>query len=145
MSTPTPDEITAHVEALLRVPHVRSYTTLGEIRAENTPFWWMVRDVLGQLDSDRLPELGELASILSGAAARHGLRITTDPEPGELIQYRLVRRAANGWFLHDPSVSYESSQGGLDAAESDRAKYADPEGCCPRIVVVRLLPEGGKA
>ncbi|MBF6416927.1 hypothetical protein [Nocardia cyriacigeorgica] len=219
--TPTPDEITAARELLLRAPGVDGTTTLDEVAEIATPIRQFTRAVLAWFGEDRIGD-AEVQEQLITLAARHGLRITTNPEPtpaaawnepadwpirghapglytaystgdgegpavitedgrllikqdhptywadltdiyqsaqwpltpitvrtntapGELIQYRLVRRAANGWHLHDANASYAPFPGGLSAARADRAEASDTEGGGPRIAAVYLLPEGGKA
>lgn len=150
MTIPTPAEITAILATLRRIPGMNDATTIGEIEYANTPEYRTTRALRRyleeetNLDPDDIPSTRDLELALGRALAAHGLRITADPAPGELIQYRLVRQAANGHVMHDASVSYVPDQGGLNAAREDCAKYADPKGCCPRIAAVYLLPEGGQ-
>jgi hypothetical protein len=136
MSIPTPDEITSALATLHRMPYVRSDTTLAEIKGANTPFWWMTRDILGQLDSDSLPNPGELASILATCAARHGLRITTDP--GRLIGYAEARQHGvnEDWVVQDGT--WPSGPQGLADARKHKSTNTS-------LAAVYLLPEGGKA
>lgn len=218
--TPTPDEIAAARELLLRAPGVDGTTTLDEVAEIATPIRQFTRAVLAWFGEDRIGD-AEVQEQLIALATCHGLRITTDPEPspatawkepadwpipghapglytaystgdgegpavitedgrllikqdhptywadltdlyqsaqwpltpitvrantepGELIEYRLVRRAEIGWFLHDANTHYAPSPGGLLAARVDRAQISDTEDC-PRIAAVYLLPEGGKA
>lgn len=143
---PTPDEIAEALATLHRMPYVRADTTLAEIKGANTPFWWMVRDILGQLDSDRLPNPGELASILATSAAAHGLRITADPEPGQLVGYQHLDvigvqpydASADDVRHADAGIWYGPTVNGRRNALSDAGNDY-------RTGAVYLLPEGGKA
>ncbi len=144
MSTPTPDEITAAIELLRRASGVTDRHTLNDIERLNSPIHRMAEHLHSFWTASAPPNAAIVEEHIRVAAARHGLRITTDPASGELIQYRLVLRAANGWILHDEGSSYTASPGGLGAARVDCAEAADVEGCCPRIAALHLLPEGGQ-
>ncbi len=143
MATPTPDEITAALAVLRRMPGLCDNDTLGAYARANTPHRRMATDLLAWWNSPR-SSAHDLEQELADSAARHGLRITTDPDPGELIQYRLVRAAANGWLLQDPGTSYEPSAGGLSAARADRATFDNPFAVTPKLAALYLVPEGGQ-
>lgn len=141
--TPTPDEITAALDTLRRIPDIDDQATLGAIERSNYPLRWMARDLHAQLAVDFPEHPGALAIALSASAARHGLCITADPEPGELIQYRVLHPTPfkpTTWDLSrtQHAHKYEPTSEGLADAERDIAPGQ-------RIAAVYLLPEGGKA
>lgn len=144
--SPSPADITDAIMLLQSLPGTRGTDTLDQIEFANSPRGRMARTLISWINNPNIDlatfTAKDMADTLNKFAATQGLYITTDP--GELIQYRLARQAANGHVLHDASVSYAPDQGGLNAAREDCAKYADPEGCCPRIAALYLLPEGGK-
>lgn len=85
MSIPSPDEITAAHALLLRVPGFTGRTTLADVAAVMEPAALLaasMKDLLLERDVDiRDAHFMDIAALLSDLAARHGLRITTDPEP----------------------------------------------------------------
>ncbi|WP_446224950.1 hypothetical protein ACTWPB_07485 [Nocardia sp. IBHARD005] len=136
MTTPTPEEITAARELLLRVPGVDGGHSLNAVAEIASPLVQMARELRTWLQSStRTPDLGQLASQLESVAARHGLRITTDHEPappGSLIGYTHVRACGGDWVIATPARLYSSN-----VVRAER-----PTGL--RTVALYLLPEGGR-
>ncbi|MFC4124897.1 hypothetical protein [Nocardia rhizosphaerae] len=141
MSTPTPDEITAALATLRRIPDIDDQATLGAIERSNYPLRWMARDLHAQLAVDFPEHPGTLAIALSASAARHGLRITTDPgQPGDPVGYiTLVPRDGHfgrGWRQ---SSDYMWRADNLDEAVSHARDTGES------VAAVYLLPEGSQA
>lgn len=130
---PTPAEITEALAVLRAVPGVRDIDSLGVIERKNAPIWCMTRE-LNELT--RAPDLTPV--VLAEIAARHGLRITTDP--GELVGYTAVVpiNSDGGWMLDHGVGTY-----GSDDLDSIRSLVSRSGHQC--VVALRLLPEGGKA
>lgn len=170
MTNPTPEEITAALAVLRRVPGVRDIDSIGVIERKNAPIWRMTR------------ELNELAVatdltpvVLAEVAARHGLCITTDPEPAKDAAVAELRHAAslldtldgltdgsavidrNGvmwqrwttpglstrWWAHAPTLSNPS--GGQWSEGSGRWTAAALVAQRGSVRVIHVAPEGGKA
>ncbi|MEV4155440.1 hypothetical protein AB0J48_20660 [Nocardia salmonicida] len=137
--TPTPDEITAARELLLRVPGVRGTDTLNDIERQHTPTARMGRELVDWIN--RNPGRADLtgfgmASLLAEAAARHGLRITTDPGPGELIGHYCVQPYDDNG---EPWTAMHRVPGTLAEVRNSAAEDARR-----RVAVMYLLPEGGE-
>lgn len=136
MTAPTPDEITAALELLHRVPGVDGGHSLDAVAEIASPIVQMARELREWLKISRhTPDLGQLASQLESIAPRHGLRITTDPAPGELVGYYAVAPADEQ--MHVKWIARHLSPGTLaDAAEAARDRFDS------RVAAMHLLPEG---
>lgn len=138
MSTPTPDEITTALNTLLRVPGVDGGHSLNAVAEIASPLVQMARELRVWLHgSTQKPDLGQLASQLETFAARHGLRITTDPDPGELIGYDVARHDGDEWVVDGEDGHWSPTAEGLA-----RARMHSPDS---RVAALYLLPEGGQA
>ncbi len=137
MTIPTPDEITAALDVLRRVPGVDERSCLHDIGVDIRPDRLMARDVRAwaiRMGTDiALMADPEIADELDEIAASHGLRITRDP--GDLVGYTLARPCEDspGWVVSN-SGSWQPNDLGLAIAAALSHE---------RVVAVRLLPEGG--
>lgn len=144
MTIPTPDEITAALAVLRRMPGMCDNDTLGAYARANDPILRMARDLLHATADNPY----DIADNLVAIAARHGLRITTDPDPdpGKADGYRLMRPIDNGsaWApsMHGASC-YLPNSAGLASAYEDCALFSTASNPL-RVAAFRLLPEGGQ-
>ncbi|MGS2805365.1 hypothetical protein [Nocardia sp. MW-W600-9] len=132
MTAPTPEEVTAALAILRRIPEINEHATLGAIERTNTPLRWMARELNEIWSENGLPVWpGNIAAELETVAARHGLRIAADL--GEPIGYAIVEND------NTEVASYRVySRADLEEARANAAKRRGG-------VVVALLPEGGQA
>ncbi|WP_280304932.1 hypothetical protein [Nocardia neocaledoniensis] len=139
MTIPTPDEITAALDVLRRVPGVDERSCLHDIAVDIQHDRLMARDLRAwaiRKGTDlALMADAEIADALGEIAARHGLRIARDP--GELIGYSYAqpREFDPGWCLVDMAGTWQP--GDLDMAE-------EQVGGVQRVVALYLPAEGGQ-
>lgn len=135
MTTPTPAEIDEALAVLHRVPGVGGPSTLDAIAQRNHPMWRLGEDLAAWALNPR-NRTGATASTvtndLTEIAARHGLRITAEPDRGEVIELALVRQHPEdgrwvvcSYFRPDEAIPTDLL---LDGA---------------RVATMHLLPEGG--
>lgn len=136
MSTPTHDEITAAIMLLQSVPGIRGTDTLDQIERSNTPVRRMAADLRGWWTKSMSPNAVDLEIELRAAADRHGLRITTDPELGELIGHYCVEPDDRNKL---PWTTTHRIPGTIAEATEAAAQYGRR-----RIAALYLLPEGGQ-
>lgn len=142
MSAPTPDEITAAHTLLLSVPGFTGRTTLADVAAILEPAALLaasLKDLLVERDVDiRDAHFMDVATLLNDLAARHGLRITTDPELGEVVGHVIGRVHSDGTYFipeHDTAWNADDSDGARKSA-------THPKDSAFALV---LLPEVGQS
>lgn len=132
---PTPEEITAARELLLRVPGVKPDSRLSAIAEIASPLVQMAVELRTRIDRwHETPDVGRLLSTLETIAASHGLRITTDP--GELVGYAEVqpRPQDPGWYI--------AHAGSWQPDERPERNDLNPGA---RVVALYLPPDGSQA
>ncbi|WP_043648020.1 hypothetical protein [Nocardia thailandica] len=131
---PTPAEIDEALATLRRVPGVRDIDSLGVIARANRPMHRFAAELRVWLGEELPDTAAEMACELIERAARHGLRITADPDPdrGEVIKLALVRQGPDDetWRI----CTY------LHPGEEIPA-HLIADGL--RVATMYLLPEGG--
>ncbi|MFD6400763.1 hypothetical protein [Nocardia sp. NPDC060249] len=142
MSAPRPDEITTALDTLRRVPGVADDTRLSRVPELASPLIQFGIELRRWISRGVTPDVGQLISTLETMAAAHGLRITTDPELGELIHYQVLHPGPFNppeWKISrtQHAVEYPPTLKGLADIES-HIDFGE------RIAAVYLLPEGGQ-
>nr|WTA71282.1 hypothetical protein OHB51_35395 [Micromonospora sp. NBC_00855] len=135
----TSEQIAEALTILRAIPNPGAAFTsaLATIEAVVDPVVVFARHVLSRW-SDDPPYPEQAAKDLIEMAAQYGLRITTDPGPGELVGYSYVkpREFDPGWILIDDAGTWQP--GDLDMAEEQA------EGV-QRVVALYLPTESGKS
>ena len=135
MSTPTPEEIRGAIELLLSVPGVTDGHCLEDIVEISSPLVQMTTELIDMFRRNGVPDLGRLASMIEDTAKRHGLRITADPTPGELVGYVVTENK------HTEVTQYSTY--GTTELDAARARAAKSYGTA--VAALHVLPEGGQA
>lgn len=131
---PTPAEIDQALAVLHRVPGVGGPSTLDAIAQRNHPMWRLGEDLSAWALNPRLrtgATASTVANELNEIAARHGLRITDEPDRGEVIKLVLVRQAPEdgrwlvcNYFRPGDTIPTDLMTNGM------------------RVATMHLLPEG---
>lgn len=129
---PTPAEIDEALATLRRVPGVRDIDSLGVIARANRPMHRFAAELRVWLGEELPDTAAEMERELIERAARHGLRITADPDRGEVIKLALVRQGPDDetwrictYFHPGEEIPAGVIKDGL------------------RVATMHLLPEGG--
>lgn len=134
-TTATAEDIGAAIALLRTIPGVTEQHTLDDIAEISTPLVQLAHSLTEWInDHHSRPDTGQIASVLDHLAAEHGLRITTDPDRGEVIKLALVRQdpddglwRVSTYLRPDEQIPTELIADGL------------------RVATMHLLPEGGQA